>query len=343
MIEILTSGLLNSVQDLGRPGYLDQGIGRGGTMDRMALRIGNILLGNDEGAAGIEISIFPFRLRFLTECAFAVTGADADAALNGAILPPWWARGAVVGDELRIDPPRQGARVVLTFSGGIDVPELLGSRATDLKSGFGGLQGRALKRGDRLAFCSLFSPRGEDARRADEGVSSSGTMTHSTPIWPGHGADPAEFRRDPTDLRFMPGAEFDAFTPEARAAFFSTPYIVSRDNNRQGMRLDGPPLTLTEKLELHSHGIMPGTVQVPPSGQQVIQLAEANTCGGYPKIAHVIEPDHWKLAQAAAGTAFRFVAVTRAEAVAAIGNEQRQIRRLKTLMPLAAKHMREAV
>jgi biotin-dependent carboxylase-like uncharacterized protein len=314
MIEILTSGLMNSVQDLGRPFYLDQGIGRGGVMDRTALRVANLLVGNDEAAAGLEISIFPFRLRFLAPSFFAVTGADARVTLNGATLPAWWGRTAEAGDELRINPSAKGARAVIAFSGGIDVPLVLGSRATDLKSIFGGLEGRALLRGDRLPLLpSAASPK------------------HLV----GHGADPSALRDpDATRLRVMIGAEFDAFTPEAREAFASLPYRVSRENNRQGMRLDGPALALSRKLELFSHGIMPGTVQVPPSGQPVIQLAEANTCGGYPKIAHVIEPDHWKLAQAPSGTEFTFVPVSRQEAVAAIRREELEIRRLKNVLPV---------
>ena len=322
MIEILTSGQMNSVQDLGRPGYLDQGIGAGGMMDRPALRLANLLVGNEQGAAGLEITIFPFRLRFLQPCMFAVTGADVDCRLNDTPLPPWWAAGAQAGDELRIGPPKSGARAIIAFSGGIDVPMVLGSRSTDLKSLFGGLDGRALMRGDRLALG--MSPNVETRHEA------------------GHGADPAALRLNPTDLRIMPGAEFDAFTEEGRRALLSRPFTVSRDNNRQGMRLEGPALTLTRKLELHSHGIMPGTVQVPPSGQAVIQLAEANTCGGYPKIAHVIEADLWKLAQAPSGAALSFVAVDRGQAVAALRLQELQIRRLKTLMPLAAAAARKA-
>lgn len=322
MIEILTSGLMNSVQDLGRPLYLDQGIGRGGVMDRGALRIGNLLVGNEEGAAGLEIAIYPFRLRFRQPCLFAVTGAEADIRLNDEHLPAWWAATANAGDELRIGPPHGGARSVIALAGGLDIPLVLGSRSTDLKSGFGGLEGRALARGDRLGVLS----RATDARYRQ-----------------GHGADPAMIRdTDDTLLRVMTGAEFSAFTPEARDAFFSAAYTVSRENNRQGMRLEGAPLMLTRKLELHSHGIMPGTVQVPPAGQPVIQLAEANTCGGYPKIAHVIEPDQWKLAQAASGTRFSFVEVTRQEAVAAIRHEELQIRRLRNLMPLVITQTRKA-
>ncbi|MBB1249283.1 biotin-dependent carboxyltransferase family protein [Rhizobium sp. G21] len=297
MIEILTSGLMNSVQDLGRPLYLDQGVGRGGAMDRQALTAANLLVGNEAGAAGLEIAVFPFRLRFSAPCLVAMTGAFANARLGDRSFPAWWAREAEAGGELRIDAPLSGARVMLAFSGGVNLPLVLGSRATDLKSGFGGLEGRALKRGDRLAL-------GPSRIRAKQPA--------------GHGLDSELLGRDdPALLRIMAGAEYADFADEALSVLLGSDFVVSRQSNRQGMRLEGELLTLTRRLELHSHGIMPGTVQVPPSGQAVIQLAEANTCGGYPKIAHVIGADHWKLAQARAGDRLRFRLVDRAEALAA--------------------------
>lgn len=316
MIEILTSGLMNSVQDLGRPGYLDQGIGRGGAMDRPALRIANLLLGNAEGAAAVEVAVFPFRLRFHEPASFAITGAACRASLNGKPLPAWWCGPADAGAELRIDPPSMGSRAYIAIGGGILVTEVMGSCATDLKSVFGGLEGRALARGDRLAV------GGAGARHA------------------GRAADPYYFRDslggvaggEPLTLRIMPGAEFEAFTDEAGQALLGSEFTVSADNNRQGMRLEGPVLGLTRKLELLSHGIMPGTIQVPPSGQAVIQLAEANTCGGYPKIGHVIEPDLWKLGQAPSGASIRFELVGRDAAVAAIRDEELKMRRLANLL-----------
>lgn len=328
MIEILTSGLMNSVQDLGRPGYLDQGIGRGGAMDRPALRIANLLAGNPEGAAGIEVAVFPFRLRFVEPASFAVTGAACRASLNGAILPSWWSGLADAGDELRLDPPTEGSRAYVAIGGGIDVPEVLRSRATDLKSVFGGLEGRALTRGDRLAANSLFSPWGSEGEKRESAAP------------PGFSIDPFHFRDSlggiaggaPLTLGIMPGAEFEAFTVEARQTLLGGEFTVSADNNRQGMRLEGPVLALARKLELLSHGIMPGTIQVPPSGQAVIQLAEANTCGGYPKIGHVIETDLWKLGQAPSGAGMRFEMVSRDAAVAAIRDEELRMRRLANLL-----------
>lgn len=329
MIEILTSGAMNSVQDLGRPGYLDQGIGRGGAMDRPALRIGNLLVGNPEGTAAIEVAVFPFRMKFLKATHYAVTGAGCRASLNGQVLPPWWSGSADAGDELRLDPPSEGSRAYVAVGGGIDVPDVLRSRATDLKSVFGGLDGRALVRGDRLAtgLARPSDPQGEKRQRS---------------------IDPYHFRDSlggiaggqPLVLRIMPGAEFEAFTDEAQRALLGQEFTISADNNRQGMRLEGPLLALSQKLELLSHGIMPGTIQVPPSGQAVIQLAEANTCGGYPKIGHVIETDLWKLGQAPSGARIRFELISRNAALAAIRDEELRMKRLANL--LAGQTMRKA-
>lgn len=298
MIEILSSGTLNSVQDRGRRGLLSSGVSRSGAMDLPALDAANALLGNDRDAAAIEVAAFPFRLRFETATTFAVTGAVAEARLAGCRLPPWWAVEAHAGDELIVDPPTAGARVYVALGGGVDVPLLLGARATDLKSGYGGHEGRGLRRGDRL-------PLGKPpAGRLPDG---------------GFGALPPSGRSDPNGLlRVLPAAEWAEFTEEARRLFATVDWRMTAEADRQGCRLDGPELVRARQRELLSHGIVPGTVQVPPSGRPIVQLAEANTCGGYPKIATVIEADLWRLAQAMPGDELRFAIVARDEALTAL-------------------------
>lgn len=301
MIEILTTGMLNTVQDRGRRGWLDIGVGHGGAMDRLALDMGNALLGNPPDAAGIEVVIFPFRLRFGADAIFAVTGADCAATLDGVPLPPDWRQGARAGQVLALAPPRRGARGYVTFAGGIDVPEVLGARATDLKNGFGGLEGRGLRRGDRLAL-------GADGRPLGRGPMNGGV---------GFGAlrgDPLPAPGARVELRVIPAAEHACFTRAAHALFRDSDWEVTAEANRMGYRLAGPALALERPLELLSHGILPGVVQVPPSGQPIVQLADANTCGGYPKIAAVIAPDLWRIAQAPVGARLRFVETSRAAA-----------------------------
>ncbi|MFC3321122.1 5-oxoprolinase subunit C family protein [Mesorhizobium cantuariense] len=294
MIEILTTGLPNTVQDLGRPGHLALGVSHGGAMDAQALAIANLMLGNDPSAAGIEVALHPFRLRAHIDTAVAITGADCAVSVGDRPCPPWWAMTIRAGETLVLEVPRVGARSYIAFAGGLDLPPVMGSRATDVKGGFGGLGGRGLSRGDRFALnpaqCRL--PAGgvgaalEERRGAADGLASA------------------------IELRVLPAAEFDTFTPEAEAAFTGSEWSITNDANRMGYRLSGATLSLRSPLELLSHGIVPGTVQVPPSGQPIIQLADANTCGGYPKIATVIEADLWRLAQAPVGARLRFLPVS---------------------------------
>ncbi|MBS1181584.1 MAG: allophanate hydrolase [Proteobacteria bacterium] len=298
MIEILSSGALNSVQDRGRRGLLSSGVSRSGAMDLPALAAANALIGNDRDAAAIEVAAFPFRLRFDADTTVAVTGAAAEARLAGRRLPPWWAIEARAGDELTIDPPTVGARVYVAVGGGVDMPLLLGARATDLKSGYGGHEGRGLRRGDRLPL----------------GRRPSGKLPNG-----GIGAPPPPGRDDADrPLRVLPAAEWSDFSGEVRQLFATVDWRVTAEADRQGCRLDGPDLVRERRRELLSHGIVPGTVQVPPSGRPIVQLAEANTCGGYPKIATVIDADLWRLGQAVPGDAVRFAVVSRDDGLAAL-------------------------
>lgn len=323
MIEILSTGASNTVQDRGRFGYLDAGVGRSGAMDAPALEIANHLIGNAADCAGLEISLFPFRLRFLSSRLFAVVGGDCAVTLGGRVLPSWWAAMAREGETLEIAPPRRGAHSYLAFAGGIDVPEVLGSRSTDLKSGWGGFRGRGLQRGDRLSLLP------SSARLLD--------------LPSGFGLDPEEMGMAmPANgasilVRVLPSAEYLSFEQGSRESFFESDWLVSEEANRQGYRLCGPELRLTQRFELFSHGLVPGTIQVPPSGQPIIQLAEANTCGGYPKIANVIEADLWRLAQARAGSRLRFVEISRPEAIAIARRQRAAIEEASAYAALARR------
>lgn len=323
MIEILTTGAANSVQDLGRFGYLDAGVSRSGAMDAPALELANRMIGNDANAAAIEVAIFPFRLRFDRAALITVTGADCSVTVNGIGFPAWWALSVRAGDVLELGLPRAGARAYVAVGGGLKVEKVLGSSSADLKSGWGGHEGRGLRRGDRLD--THFVPMAVSGMPA------------------GFGLDPVELGRSAADMgekapiRVLAGAEYRSFTSEALESLETSSWLVTEDANRQGYRLSGPTLGLVQKLELHSHGIMPGTLQVPPSGQPIIQLAEANTCGGYPKIAHVIEADLWRLGQAPVGSRLRFAVVERAEAVSALKAQRAGLDRAAAFAALARK------
>jgi biotin-dependent carboxylase-like uncharacterized protein len=316
MIEVLSTGAPNLIQDLGRWGHLKIGVSRSGAMDLPAFSVANALVGNAESAAAIEVALFPFRLRFERDTTFACTGADCPVKLDDAPIPPWWARPARAGQTLVVGAPVRGARAYVAVRGGIDVPLVLGSRSTDLKNGIGGFQGRGLRRGDKLNVADV-----EGARPMRTGI---GVIPSELPSFL------MEAKERSIRVRVLAGAEYEHFSDAARKAFESSEYTVTPDANRMGYRLSGEELVLTAPLELLSHGIVPGTVQVPPSGQPIVQLAEANTCGGYPKIANVIEADLWRLAQAPIGCRIRFTIVgaqQAGEALRAQATERALIRR----------------
>ncbi len=298
MLEILTNGPLNTVQDLGRPGAMSIGASGGGVMDRQAFMHGNILCGNVCDAAGIEIAYFPFKVRFHAACLFAVTGARSPTTLSGKILPDNWCHAASPGDILTLAAPDRGVRAYLCVSGGIDLPILLGGRGTDIRSGFGGYLGRGLQKNDRLPLSeSTVMPA---IPRDGHGLSTSLSL-------PMGGTE---------TLSLIPAAEYDAFTDHAHQLLADQEWSITPSANRVGYRLEGAqPLSTTRALNLLSHGLLPGTVQVPPSGQPIVQMADANSCGGYPKIGIVIEDDLDRLSQMSPGTSLRFSLISRPEAL----------------------------
>jgi biotin-dependent carboxylase-like uncharacterized protein len=323
MIEILSDSALATVQDLGRAGGLGWGVGAAGAMDDLALRAGNILLGNPADAAAIEVQVFPFAVRFEHPCGIAVTGADCAAELNGSILPPWWAARASATSVLRLSPPRAGAwrgsRAYVCVAGGIDVPIILGSRSTQLRGSFGGHEGRALRRGDRL-------PLGGPA--APLRIESIGAMPPALAL-------PLARDRLPA-VRVIPAAEYDCYTDASRAALWQAPWRVTPQSDRYGFRLAGPTLEAVAPIELRSHGIVPGVIQVPHGGQPIVQMRDAQPSGGYPKIGTIIEADLWRLAQAPIGSHVRFVQCGWDEALAAGEEVERYLAELERLVGLHA-------
>jgi biotin-dependent carboxylase-like uncharacterized protein len=306
MIEVLSCGALTTVQDLGRSGHRRVGVGLSGAMDPVALRTANALLGNDPNAACIEITASAFRARFQGDIAFAICGSDAAAELSGLPIPPWWAHRARGGDELTLRAPKTGMRTYLSVRGGIDVPFVLGSRSTDVKSAFGGHEGRMLQGGDRLGWCPAvpapLPERGFGVTPANQALTVAAPCGSTSSV---------------IAVRVIPAAQYDDFPPSMLELFWGNEWVVRPESNRMGLRLSGPDLIPSRHEELLSHGILPGVVQVPPGGQPIVQACDANTVGGYPKIAVVIEPDLWRLGQVRLGGRIRFVEAGRADAEAA--------------------------
>lgn len=310
MIELLSSAALATVQDQGRLGSLRHGVGTSGAMDRLALAAGNLLLGNDPHAAGIEIPVFPFQVRFTADCAFALTGADCNARLDDMALAPWWAMQAREGQVLSLGLPaaRSGSRAYLTLAGGVDVPEVLGSRSTQLRGVFGGHEGRPLRQGDVL-------------RAAAPGASVA-AGPYGFGILPPSVALPLQVDGC-TAMRVLPAAEYLRYRETSRAAFWSGEWKITAQSDRYGYRLAGEPLVPVAPMEMRSHGIVPGVIQVPPGGQPIVQMRDAQPSGGYPKFGTVIEADLWRLGQAPIGSRIRFIETTYEEAVASLDEVQR--------------------
>jgi 5-oxoprolinase (ATP-hydrolysing) subunit C len=321
VIEIIRPGPLASVQDKGRTGYRNIGVGVSGAMDDLARRIANLMVGNDEDLAVIEVTLGGIELRFEENCTFAVTGADADFMLDGEALPAWWCVTAQAGQVLKASAPRAGMRSYIGVSGGIDVPTLLGARATDLKAGFGGHDGRGLTAGDRLAVgqvgSTLAKPFGLSASRLQLDV-----KARSGP----------EGERI---IRMLPAAEWNDYGASAQQLFLSTLWKIDPASNRVGIRLNGPDLNPAKSRELLSHGILPGTIQVPPSGKPIVQLCDANTMGGYPKLGVVITADLHLLAQARLGGTLRFEIIDREAALIAVRDQEKRLDRIRTLIASA--------
>jgi biotin-dependent carboxylase-like uncharacterized protein len=334
MIEVLSNAALATVQDQGRERYLRYGVGTAGAMDRVALTVGNLLLGNPDDAAGIEIPMFPFRVRFTADVAFALTGADCSARLGERAVLPWWTLQARKDDVLTIGVPASGARCYLLLAGGVDVPVVLGSRSTQLRGEFGGHLGRHLKKGDVVDAVGLADSD------ADSGIAAAvpgrgagfGVIPPACTL-AGIEASPVAEAAD-TVVRVLPAAEYEAYEADSIAAFWRESWKVTPQSDRYGYRLAGSVLNPKYPLEMRSHGIVPGVIQVPPSGQPIIQLRDAQPSGGYPKIGTVIEADLWRLAQARIGSKIRFVQTNYHEAVEALEEIERYMTKLRHFVGL---------
>ncbi|OZI56351.1 biotin-dependent carboxyltransferase family protein [Bordetella genomosp. 4] len=302
MIEINQAGFYTSVQDLGRKSWRHLGVGLSGAMDPVALSVANLMLGNAIDAAGLEITMGHACVTFHTDTEIALSGATVEATLDGRSLPNWWALSVRAGQQLRLGAVNAGVRSYLAFRGGLAVPSVMGSASTDLKGGYGGMQGRALKNGDMLDLCPMPAltrrntgfglPVMQRAPYAHQGDRADQTTPDGETVVP--------------LVHILPAAQWPDLTPAAQQQLVNATWQVSPQSNRVGCRLEGPTLPMQRRHEMRSHGIMPGVVQLPPAGLPIVQLCDGNTSGGYPVIATVIEADLHMFAQLRPGTPVRF-------------------------------------
>lgn len=306
-MKVLAVTGLASLQDLGRFGQRKHGIGINGAMDSWALRAGNLLLNNPENTVAIEITLVGLTVQFAQDLTFCLTGAVFEAYL---ITPAGektrvhhnWRVHARAGDTLQLVRAVHGMHGYLCVRGGFAVTPVLGSASTNLKAEFGGHQGRLLTAGDEL---TLNQPTGTSAW---------------LPIIAMANSDRFAAANEPTKIRIIKNSEYDAFTQAAQARMVSKPWQLSSSSNRMGYRFDSgseDKLDLIEPLQMNSHGVDMGMIQVPPQGQPIVLMADTQTTGGYPKIASVIEADIGKLSQIRFGRQCQFVWTTLEQAIQA--------------------------
>ncbi|MBS0193408.1 MAG: biotin-dependent carboxyltransferase family protein [Proteobacteria bacterium] len=314
-IDVLVPGLLTTVQDGGRHHAHGIGVGVAGAADAYSMNVANLLVGNPPTAAVLEINLSGPRLLFRRATTLAICGAHIDAQADGIALPGWRPIYLPARSTVLLGACRAGARVYLAVDGGIAVPEILGSRSTDLRGGFGGFHGRALRAGDRLPLGASHTRR----RALDAPI--------IAPWWIDHEPD-LDFAES-IAVRVLQGS--DATAPSD--ALLTQEFIVDAASNRQGLRLHGAsPLRAANARERVSEPVVPGTVQLPPDGQPIVLLADAQTVGGYPRIGHVIAADLPRLAQRRPGQGLRFIPVDARQAALANAQQRARLGRIAVAM-----------
>ena len=301
MIHVQSPGMFTTVQDLGRYGYGPIGVSPSGAADPVALRIGNLLVGNPETAPALEMTLIGGTFVFPEGATVALAGSDFSAP-----IPIWTAVKFGAGGSLKLGPTRSGARCYLCVAGGIDVPLLLGSASTHILTGLGGFEGRALRKGDVLKI------------GADVGSARSIPLSAIAPFAP---------RKT---IRTTLGPQTAWFSKNSVDRFYSGVYKVTEESNRMGLRLEGAVLETPHSGQMTSEGVSLGAIQVPAGGQPIILFVEQLTTGGYPKIANIISADLASIGQLRPRDEVRFEFVDAAAARALIVEQERLLRALSS-------------
>ncbi|MGQ4661022.1 biotin-dependent carboxyltransferase family protein [Lysobacter sp. F6437] len=313
-LHVLAPGPLTTVQDRGRTGWRYLGVPLAGALDPQAMELANRLVGNRADAALLEMSLHGPRLQLLRPLRIALSGAAMQARFEGVELPMQRPLELPAG-VLELGGMRTGARAWLAIAGGIDVPMVLGSRSTDLRGGFGGLHGRALQRGDRLA---LVAPPALDC-----------AQPRIARWW----IEPDD-AGDPVAIRYRPAAHPHALELTNHA------WQIGAASNRQGVRLQGSALPGSDASDV-SAPVAPGTIQLPTDGQPIVLLADAQTVGGYARLGHVIAADLPRLAQCRPGEALRLVACDAATAHNAACGLRTQLARMVLMIEMMIERDRK--
>ena len=276
LFRVVTPGFFTTVQDLGRFGFLKFGVPISGAMDEFSLQLANMLVSNGHGDACLEVTLIGPELEALHDVQIAVAG-DISLQINGQDSDTWQTINLMTGDIVSFGKVRTGCRAYLAVRGGIDVPIVLGSRSTHVRGEIGGMQGRQLKAGDYVEGFDAVQPIDHCLILPREFIPS--------------------FSRE-TEVGVVLGPQLESFTEKGLETFLSGPYVVTVEADRMGYRLEGPVIEYSKRIDTISDAILPGSVQVPANGKPIVTMQDAQTTGGYPKIAVVVSADLHVLGQA---------------------------------------------
>jgi biotin-dependent carboxylase uncharacterized domain len=309
-ITVIHPGLLTTVQDLGRYGYQKYGIIVSGAMDSYSLRLANLLVGNKEGEAGLEMTLMGPSLEIEKDTLFAITGGDLSPTINGEPVPMWRPVYLHKKSVLKFGACKSGCRSYLAVAGGYNIPEIMESKSTYLRAGIGGFQGRGLQKADVL---QIKSPREESLKIMKNLAKKQSSNFFGSTSW--------YLRREyiikdsqNIKIRVIGDRQFHEFTLDSKKQFLNCPFKITPQSDRMGYRLSGPALKLEKPLEMISEAVSLGTIQVPPDGNPIILLADRQTIGGYPKIAQIAAVDISKVVQTKPGDKISFEEISLEEA-----------------------------
>lgn len=297
-IKVLVPGPLTTVQDAGRFGYQQFGMPCSGVMDPDAYSRANRLVGNTHGEAVLELTLFGGVYLFDQDAVIALSGADMSPSVDGTPVSmnrPLFVKG---GSTLTLGPALSGCRTYLAAAGGIQVSPVMGSRSTNLKCGIGGLEGRALKKGDVLDLLPPSSGAREKAADPGQNGGQGSGKTDAFPLHPVYASS--------VSLRVIEGPQADYFTEQGLRTFYSSVYTMTEESDRMGCRMEGPSIESIHGTDIISDGIVFGSIQVTPAGLPIVLMADRQTTGGYAKIATVCYSDLPLLAQCRPGASIRF-------------------------------------
>lgn len=322
-LQIIKSGSFTTVQDLGRSGYQRYGVVVSGGMDDYALRAANLILGNDENDAVLEMTMQGPIIRFEHNTRISICGADFSATINGRNVPMWRPICVKAGSVLEFGYAADGCRTYLAVSGGIQLPPVLESRSTYVRGGMGGLSGRALQKEDTLPITKQLDLRNASFGTKPFGIEQWYLSQSILPVYSNHPV-----------LRFIEGPEYKLFEDKSIEALMQEQFTIDPQSDRMGYQLKGHALRLKHPYEMLSEAVTVGTMQIPPSGDPILLLKDRQTTGGYPRIAQVITVDIPLLAQLKPHDTVRFQEVTHEEAEKLFIERERQFRLIKQVVLL---------